>query len=138
LEKELQVAEMRVKMLREAVEAGRAFAKTLAHGGSIVVPREKKKANGSAPSIIRARNVGDLAYQFLRDICPGATVLELYSALVSSGASVGHSEYMYHIVKKLVKEGRVRKVPDKNSQGRYFVVEHEKNEKAHNDNELRQ
>ena len=74
-----------------------------------------------AVQMVRARNVGDLALQFLRDRIPGATVRELHTALTSTGAAVGSEEYMFTIVKKLTAKRLVRVERDGRAR-RYYAI----------------
>jgi hypothetical protein len=78
--------------------------------------------------LIRAKDTSDLVIRYLRDLCPGASVPELYRKMVESGVSVGERSYIYQVMKRLIKEGKVRKDPTSPlREGRYYVVGPEMN-----------
>lgn len=87
--------------------------------------------NDSGVKIVRARDVGDLTYIFLRDNCPGSTALELHLKMTKSGASVGKSNYLYTILKKLEEHGFVRYEVDERGTRHYFAIERDDDARIH-------
>lgn len=64
--------------------------------------------------VIRAKNLSEVVFQYLRDRCPnGATALELQLKLAGSGLPPGSRTYIYKILADLETEGRVHKGEDK-------------------------
>ena len=80
--------------------------------------------NGDSPAakLIRAKNMGDLTYQMLR-ANPGITALQLHFKMQKSGASVGSSEYLYTLLKKLEEHGFARHGKNERGTKIYFAVE---------------
>ncbi len=86
-------------------------------------PATPTNGNGTRARLIRAKNVGDLAFIFLRDNCPGATALELHAKMKESGAAVGASEYCYTILRRLEEHGFVRYEVDERGTKHFFAIE---------------
>jgi len=135
LERELRNAQLKVERLQEQVDAAKLLnAKISGESVSVSEPDADiivENQDGSVQlfsakssvQLTRAKNVGDLAYQFLRDRCPGATVLELHKRMSETGAAIGSSEYLYTVCKKLHKSGRIRPDAASNGQVRYYAIE---------------
>jgi hypothetical protein len=64
--------------------------------------------------VLRAKNLSEVVFQFLRDRCPnGATALELQLKLAGSGLPPGSRTYIYKVLADLEMAGRVHKGEDK-------------------------
>jgi hypothetical protein len=112
-EAELRRAEAYVEYLRMKVEAGKVFARTLAQ---IEPPRRGKhsrQSNGASvtPSL-HAKNIGDVVYHFLRKHNAGVAPMKLYKQIAATGLHIGSSEYLYSVLKRLVRKDWVRKEGD--------------------------
>jgi len=121
LERELRLARLRVQRLEEQATAARQLTQALTEARAKSISNQSS-VDVSSVQMLRAKNVGDLALQFLRDRVPGATVLELYSALTRTGLPVGRSEYLYTVVKKLVRKRLIR-MEKNGTTKRYFVID---------------
>jgi len=107
--------------------------------GNVQVPPEPKsvapspvngKGHVTQVKLFRAKNMGDLTYQFLRQY-PNLTAPELHGKMLDSGASVGSCEYLYTLLKKLEQRGFARHVKDESGTKRYFAVERDDDAKIH-------
>lgn len=121
LERDIRLTEFRLERLREQLKVAQQLTHVLGEVKGRPIPFE---SSGSSPSVrmIRAKNVGDLALQFLKDQVPGATVPELHTALTKTGLSVGSEEYLYTVVKKLLKKRLIRAETDGRKR-RYFAAD---------------
>ncbi len=114
LDREIRTLEMQIEVFAEQLrllQRQRSAARILA---GLEQPGLPSEASGTPQAqLIRAKNVGDLAYQFLRDHCQGAvSIPNLYKLLRRTGANVGARTYMYKIVDDLVAQNLVEKDKD--------------------------
>jgi hypothetical protein len=118
LEQDLRDAQARVKSLQNQCEAARLLLSSEQQMSAL-----NPKKPGRIVQLVRAKNVGDLAYQYLLDHCPdGATAVDLHKMLVADGHNVGRTTYIYAVLDKLEAEGRVVKINDENyKKGRYVA-----------------
>ena len=127
LEDELCRTEEKAKRLRGQVESARALASTMnVEEGTPYAKPDPTEV------FLRVKNTRELVLRFLRDRCPGATIPELYDQIVKSGSAVGRREYLYTVIKKLVREGLVRKDPKPHGEAeQYYAVGPETNSVLH-------
>jgi hypothetical protein len=63
--------------------------------------------------VLRARNLSEVVFQFLRDRCPqGAAAVELQNQLAGAGIPPGSRTYIFKILTDLATKGRVQKGED--------------------------
>lgn len=110
LEAELRRAEAYVEFLQKQVEAGKIFAKTLEQIEPLRAERfPRQSSGGSGTQSLRARNIGDTVYNALRKHNAGSTPMELYDEITNTGVHIGSSEYLYSVIKRLVRKDWIRK-----------------------------
>jgi len=116
LERDIHTVEMQIEMQTEQLrllQAQRSAARLLAGLDKVETP---PKANGVPKvELIRAKNLRDLAYQFLRKHCDNPiSIPNLWKMIRRTGAEIGSRTYIYKVLDDLVAEGLV----EKDSQGR--------------------
>lgn len=110
LEAELHRAEAYVEHLRKQVEMGRAFGEALIQNIPSRFSRPPRQSSGGSPTqSLHARNIGDTVYQFLRKHEKGATPTEIYRQITATGVHIGSSEYLYSVLKRLVRKDWAKK-----------------------------
>jgi hypothetical protein len=113
------------KVLR--LESQRDAARILTGRGATATPQDgggQQAALASVDSnqLVRAKNLKELVFQYLREKFPrGTKVPELYKLMVeTSGVVVGRKTYLYHLLNLLQDDGLVRRLED----GRYIASAH--------------
>jgi hypothetical protein len=116
LERDIHSVEMQIEIQTEELrllQAQRSAARILAGLEEVETP---PKANGVPEvQLIRAKNLRDLAYQFLRDRCDNpVSIPNLWKMITRTGANIGSRTYIYKVIDDLVADGLV----EKDAQGR--------------------
>jgi hypothetical protein len=127
LRADLRAAEDEVKRIRHEIEVVEPLASVAQTPNPTPNLSPKCVEHSVTPILLRAKNTAALVVMFLREH-PGSTVGELHALMVKEGIAVGQTEYFHTVVKKLLKQGLIRKDPSSPLRGaRYYAVDPQTN-----------
>ena len=122
LKAELRSATEEVKRLRDQIERVEPLVSVPTSKPDERISTAEAELASRVAVLIRAKNTADLVVAFLRD-SPGSTVPELHTKMVEAGIPIGRRAYLYTVIKKLAKQGLVRRDPNSGlREGKYYAL----------------